>query len=342
MNLLIGSVSGAIKRSPNVLGKWFQPDSFYFANTLEDSKLNEVDVFIQTNLLKLKFFNSSKLDYYKFIAQSNKPKLVLESPMFRSVSRNSHKIGLLRLGWNSYQYHEGDFNNKNSDQKRWRFLQEKYKINRCDWKVNGEYILLLLQKPGDSSLNSIHLELGYKKYWDWVDDTVSEIRKRSDRKIIIRPHINGQKNSIERCSKISKKYKNCSVSKNYKWIPDYGPCGGSGLQKDLEDAWCAITYNSLSGVEAVLSGTPLITLHQGSMCWPVAHHSLDNIENLDRSINIDQWLYDSAYTTWTHEEFLSGKVWEHLKPRYEYWKNQAVISTNKFNKELEQWKNLLQ
>ena len=38
--LLIGSMIGAVKRAPNVLKKYFLPDDFYFAQTLDDERLH--------------------------------------------------------------------------------------------------------------------------------------------------------------------------------------------------------------------------------------------------------------------------------------------------------------
>jgi hypothetical protein len=337
--MIIGSIHGAVKRAPSVLKKYFLPDDFYFAQSIDDAKLNEVDVFVQTNLMKHKFYIRGRSPQYEYIIKSNKPKLVLESPMFRSISMpDGTKNGLHRMGWNSYQYADADFNNTNSPSDRWHWMQKTYKIARRDWKANGEHILLLLQKPGDSSLNKIYVNQGYKSYWKWAEDQVKEIRKYTDRKIIIRPHINQQSAGYKHAKDISSRYDNCFVSENYKWHESYGGSGGEALQKDLSNAWCSVIYNSLSGVESVMSGTPVIALDQGAMCWPVAHHKMSEIENLKRDISIDQWLYDCAYTTWTSTEFHSGKVWDHLKPRYEYWKNKSTLNDKNFDREMAVWK----
>jgi hypothetical protein len=319
--LLIGTIQGAIKRNPNVLKKYFKSDEFYFAESIDDPKLKDIDVFIQTNLLKYKFFLANRNDQYEYILKSGKPKLVMESPMFRSVENVGEKKGLYRLGWNSYQYHDSDYNNKNSPPDRWKWMESTYNIKRKDWKSNGEYVLFTMQKPGDSSLNELYTKQGYRNYWVWAEDTVKEIRKNTDRKIIIRPHINQQVNGNRHAEDICTRIDNCEVSKNYEWHPNFGASGGTGLQRDLDNAWCTVTYNSLSAVESVMSGTPVITMHKGAMAWPVAHHSLADIESLNRNIDITQWLYDSAYTSWTGQEFSSGAVWNHLKPRYEYWRD---------------------
>lgn len=320
--LNIATLPNSIKRQPKVLKQWFAVDNYEHFETLTDPKISNIDVFVQTNLIKHKFLRS-KISSYEFIIRSGKPKLVVESSMFRSIKTEALKLGILRLGWNSYQYHNADFNNTNSPPDRWNFLQKKYSIDVNEWKTDGEYILFTLQKPGDSSLQDITLNREYNGYWGWVEKTAKEIRKYTDRKIILRPHINQQDRGYAICSKIAEKIKNCSVSENYHWHKSMGASGGSGLQQDLKHAWCTITYNSLSSVESVLAGVPVIVLHKGAMTYPVAHHSLKDIENLNRNIDISQWLYDSAYTSWTYEELRSGKAWDHLRPRYSFWKNKT-------------------
>lgn len=333
--LNIASIPGVVKRSPNSLKRWFRGDNYNHYTDLSSHK--NIDAYIQTNLIKQKFYQTSRINSYEHILRSQKPKLVMESSMFRGTSIR----GLLRLGWNSYQHHEADFNNKDSDGDRWKLLQQKYGMEVSDWKANGEYVLFLLQKPGDSSLLDISLDSRYKDYWDWVSKTVVEIRKNTDRKIIIRPHINQQDISYNNSARISKTVKNCFVSENYKWKKDYGSSGGEGLQNDLSNAWCAVTYNSLSGVESVLSGTPLIALHQGSMAYPVAHKNLSQIETLNRNLDITQWLYDSAYTCWSSVELSRGEAWERLRPRYNYWVDQTKKNYNeniyKLEKLINKW-----
>lgn len=338
--LKIASIKGAIKRSPKSLAKWFSPDSFAHYDNLINPALQEVDVFIQTNLIKWKFYIRGRNEQYEYILNSKKPKLVSESPVFRSVTLKDPKMQLQRLGWNSYQHGDCDYNNKNSLPDRWNWMQKEYSIARKDWKKNGDYILLLLQKPGDSSLNKLYIENGYNifRYGDWVKDTVKNIRKHTDRKIIIRPHINQQTNGYKNAERVALEFDNVEVSSNYEWLPEFGASGGTGLQQDLSNAWCAVTYNSLSSIESVLSGTPVVALDKGCMAWPVAEHSLANIENLSRNHDISQWLYDLSYSCWTAEELTSGKTWEHLKPKYEYWKAKTLQNNTK---EIQLWKEYL-
>ena len=50
------------------------------------------------------------------------------------------------------------------------------------------------------------------------------------------------------------------------------------------------------------------------MAWPIAHHKLSQIENLNYNIDRTQWCNEVAYTQWTAEEDSNGDSWAHLKP----------------------------
>jgi len=81
------------------------------------------------------------------------------------------------------------------------------------------------------------------------------------------------------------------------------------LEEDLAEAVICVTYNSTTGVEAVLAGVPTIAMDEGAMAWDVSGHALDEIVRPER----EAWAHDLAYTSWTPEEISSGEVWAHLK-----------------------------
>lgn len=317
--MLICGIKDSIKKSKEQLEMMFPGEEIYLAEDHTDPNLENADMFVQTNLLKRKFIWRNIHHGYQYILDSKKPKVVIESPMFRKVYHNWNRGESpkhLRFGWNSYLYNKGDYNNQNSPPDRWKKLQKNFDIKNEDWKKEGDYILFLCQKSGDSSMN--HLYQDYETYWEWIDEKVQEIRQYTDRTIVLRPHLLQQGRSIPNLKEISSRYKNVRLSKN---IPSgLTHYGGESLQEDLKNAHCAVTFNSLAGVDAVLAGVPLIALDQGCMATPVAHLNLDQVESLDRNIDKTQWLYDSAYTQWDGDEFASGEAWNHLKPNYEKWK----------------------
>lgn len=270
---------------------------------LTDEFRTDTDGYLQTNLLKPKFFESNRHKSYQFILDTKKPFLVSESPAFREFPFYS------RLGWYSYKWSDGLFGNINSPSDRWDSFQQRTGIRIQDWNSPGDHILIMGQKEGDSSLNKLYEK--YETFYGWVGDTIKEIRKYSDRKIIIRPHPRNLSNGIRLAKKLSKKFKNVSVNDQ---VESNGISGGSNLDQDLKNAYCVITYNSLSAVEAVTRGIPTFAFDDGSMIWPIAHKDIKTIENLKYDIDITQWCYDIAYTQWTIEENRKGISWAHLKP----------------------------
>jgi len=265
----------------------------------------DADCFVQTNLLKPKFYKQQeRASAYQYILDSNKPFLVLESPVFRKYP------AWTRLGWYSYKWSDGIFGNEKSSSDRWNKFQKETGIVFKEWNSPGDHILIMGQKEGDSSLSEMYKE--YESFYDWVEKIVHDIRKYSDRKIIVRPHPRNLRHGIGMCKKLNKHSKlNIEISTN---LTDGGIQGGEGLDRDLQNAYCVITYNSLSAVEAICEGIPTFAFDNGSMIWPVAHKDISQIEKLNYDIDITQWKYDIAYTQWNRKENKTGESWAHLKP----------------------------
>ena len=58
-------------------------------------------------------------------------------------------------GWLSYKRNKGIFNNQNSPPDRWHKIKEEFDISIKDFHVEGDNILLILQRPEDSSIHDI-------------------------------------------------------------------------------------------------------------------------------------------------------------------------------------------
>lgn len=271
----------------------------------------EADCFYQTNEKKKKFYTGNREDtqgkYFNYILDSEKPFIVSESNPFRQYD------GWMRFGWNSYKWTEGNFNNTNVGRDRWNRFESLTKIKFTDWNSPGDYILIMGQKPSDSALNSMY-DLGIENFYDWVKAVIKKIRKYSDRPIMFRPHPRGLLKGLSKLKKdIEKKYDNVEFSLNVKTGVNQG---GSGLDYDLNNAYCVVTYNSLSSIEAAILGIPVFALDDGCMTYPISHKNLRDIENINYDIDITQWQNEIAYTMWNKEDVKTGKCWEHLKPVY--------------------------
>jgi hypothetical protein len=163
-------------------------------------------------------------------------------------------------------------------------------INLKPWHQSDEIILciqhaLSQQWEGMPSTNQ------------WVENNINEIRKFTDRKIIIRSHPRWT-------------YQSKQVFKNVE-IQHPRPNNESiNFKNSLNSAWAIISWNSNPGVVAALEGVPVF-VGPASLAQPVGNSNLKNIESPlmpDR----EQWANDLAYTEWSVDEILAGKPLERL------------------------------
>jgi hypothetical protein len=287
-------------------------DKFISVKDIKDPAVKRADCFYQTNEIKPKFLDDERIGwhgkYMLHIKNSEKPFIVSESQPFREHD------GWLRFGWNSYRWNDANWNNANVDSIRWDRFQKLTNIKFTDWNSPGDAIIIMGQKEGDSSLVKIYQQ-GYESIYDWIGDQISEIRKHSDRKIIIRPHPRNLDRGAKLTTRLIDKLAlvDVVISEN---LTSGGNQGGKGLDADLAQAHCVVTYNSLSGVEAVVKGIPVFALDGGSMVHPVAHHKLSQIEKINYNIDLQDWKNKIAYSMWNKEDVMSGDCWSHLKPVY--------------------------
>ena len=286
-------------------------DSFEMLQELDLDRISDADCFYQTNMLKPKFLDAHNLSIrgkkYLHMHNAVQPTIVSESEPFRQYG------GYLRFGWHSYGWTDANCNNENVGPERWNKFEEKTGVKFKDWHSPGDYILLMGQKEGDSALVSLFNQ--NKNFYTWVLETILEIRKYTDRKIVFRPHPRTAIRGVKFLEKLltEHKLKNVEITKN---LTQGGNQGGIGLDNDLNNAYCVVTFNSLSGIESVINGIPVFAMDGGSMVYPIAHKDLSQIENLKYDINLQDWKNKIAYTMWNKQEVKNGECWAHLKLVY--------------------------
>jgi hypothetical protein len=83
------------------------------------------------------------------------------------------------------------------------------------------------------------------------------------------------------------------------------------IQKQLQNAWCTVTYSSGTGIDAVLNGIPNIACDTGSMVHDVSSTDIKQVEEPYRG-DKKEWTNKIAHCQWSIEEFESGECWEHV------------------------------
>jgi len=310
---LIVAIKEAYRNHPIIGG-----DNIVLADWSDKDTINSADIFLQSNILEQK--RQKKLGHiYEYIRYSGKPYICAESAVFRRNMPNyPNPRAYHRFSWWSYFHDEGEYNVKDCPPDRWNRVQSEQNIEIKDWHQPGDAILLLLQRPGDSSLKNLLKK--HKTYDAFLSHTLTEIRKYTDRKIIVRLHparIERQLEIIDRCH-----LKNFELSQNNTGAGLLN--GGDGLYQDFNRAWAVIGFNTNALTESACEGIPTFSLCPSSMAWPVSNKSLSKLEKPD-VFDRQQWLNNLAYCQWRTDEIEQGLPWQHLKSLYP-----AVIDRNPY------------
>ena len=201
--------------------------------------------------------------------------IVLERGYFGDRLNEQTSVCLIGADGNDF------FNNENSPSDRF----DKHKDLMQPWKPGKEYVLVMGQHPNDRSVESID-ERG------WVYDQLVAL-KEAGHKVMYRPHPSDRG----------------SQRVPAKVLVDHG-----ALAESLKDAKCVVTFNSNSGVDALLAGIPVIAMDEKSRAYPIAGHDLDYIPKKAAIKETDraQWISDLAYCQWTKKEISDGKAFAHL------------------------------
>ena len=271
--------------------------------------MNEVDAFIQTNVLGV--IKNNMKEQHDFMDSTGKPRIVIEQATFRkNLDFDKPETYYYKVGLNHFTYDKGIFYNQNSPADRWERIQKEQEIEIKPWRhmqyTGSEYILFLLQNPIDTSLNPL-LESGVK-YEDWINETLFKIKQITKKKVRVRLHPRFQ----GRFDKMKLLVNADEVSDTYGgWNKSNG---GQSLYHDLRNAWACVTFSSNAATEAICEGIPVVNLHKSSFSWPVSYHTLDILAQDMIECNFDrtQWLKDCAYTQWTMKEINSGIVHKRL------------------------------
>lgn len=185
------------------------------------------------------------------------------------------------------------FDNK-IDHSVWTAIADSYQFSPRPWRERGKRILICLQRSGGWSMDG-------QDVLAWLGSTVQQIKKHSDKPMVIRGHP-GSQNILPQV-----------IAQH----PDIRVSVESDLRRDLESAWATVTYNSSPGVASVLWGIPAFVTDpcpQRSQAWPTVNTDLSKImtpEMPDR----EEFYHRLAQCHWNTAELPTGQAWRFLKDR---------------------------
>ncbi len=234
------------------------------------------------------------------VVESGIPYIQLETQLVgRPIDTAFHSE--FRVGVNGFLWDDAEwgFEHINHDRSNKVFERNGYDPN-VPWKQDGEYILLCMQKVGDASLRGADV-------FAWTEQSVNQIRRYTDKDIVIRPHPLYRKSTLHN----TLKEKVLAVADVHWQEADVTKPDFVAIDKQLKNAWCTVTYSSGTGIDAVINGVPNVACDTGSMVYDVSSTDIAEIENPYRG-DKTEWCNRIAHCQWSVGEFESGECWEHV------------------------------
>jgi hypothetical protein len=223
--------------------------------------------------------------------KNGKRSLVVDSNLFLYVNK-TNPLHYLRYSLDGVFPTTGFYFDKDINPLRWQKISRNLNLNLKPWRTSGNHILLCLQRNGGWSMG------GFSSI-DWMNLTIANIRKYSNRPIVVRAHPGDKK--IKSILKINHKNVSLSTKEN--------------LVDDLRGAWATVVYNSSPSVASIIEGVPAFltdSVPQHSQSFDVANIDISNIENPvipDRQA----WVEKLAMCHWNFDELKSGEAWQFFK-----------------------------
>lgn len=225
------------------------------------------------------------------LKNSNTPRVFVDSNILH-YSRKEHEWH--RYSLNSVYPSDGVYLFDNIDKTKWKTFSDWHNASLIPWRNDGRFILIFCQRPKGWNLFGNDQDL-------WLQQTIEQIRKYSQRPIRIRMHP-GDGSKDKQIEKIKKRYEeSISISTE------------ENIRDALRNCWCGIGYNSTPTSVAAIEGIP-VYVHDPANSWAkdIAFSDLSMIENPPLPDRAD-WINKIANIHWSNDEVKSGKLWAAIK-----------------------------
>lgn len=206
---------------------------------------------------------------------------------FRSSGRNVivAEVGMLRRGSTWKLGLNGTGNTAYYGKELVPGRADQLRIAALPWSTDGYNIVIAAQRSDSEQW------AGMPPTVAWLTETVRELRKHTDKPIIIRPHPRQRIGTVP----------GCVIEMP---VPVQGTYDNFDYDRSLKTAWAVVNYNSGPGPQAVLAGVPAF-VGQSSLAASVGNLDLSTINNPLRP-DRTQWLEQIAHTEWYTDEIATG------------------------------------
>lgn len=264
--------------------------------TYDDSDIRECDIAVIFGSWKDR--DTPWHNCKRRIVSSTRPFVCIETPLIgRGPVTDILEDEWYRIGVNGFLADSGRFFNQNKSypSDRWEKISQKLNVELLPWKQDGSYIVVALQLPGDASLRGVNVT-------KWAADTVEKLRRYTNRHIVVRTPQLDREFDPENILRI-RSIDGVSLQQGTR----------ENLFHTLDNAYATVSYSSGFGIDSAIRGVPAVAINSGSFAYSLGNNNLSQIENLNRSEDREQWLYNLSYAQWSRKEIRDGRAWTHIK-----------------------------
>lgn len=221
--------------------------------------------------------------------------ITADSNLFLYANTTNKPHHYLRYSINGIFPTTGNYCDDRINPKRWEQISRDCNIQLGDMKHKGKHIVLCCQRDGGWSM-------GDSSVIQWANNCITELRKHTDMKIIIRGHPGDKSAPTYLKDNTFAHHKNVVVSR---W--------GTPLERDLQKAWAVVNHNSSSVVGPIIMGYhAFVTDPQKSQCAEVANTDFSKILSPDE-FDREKWLQRISMFHWKFSELQDGTCWSHMR-----------------------------
>ena len=234
--------------------------------------------------------SSPHLQLRKKVLNNHKNIIIIDSNLFQFANAGLANY-YLRYSLNDVFPDTGFYFDNKISRDRWRSISQRLGIALRDYR-KGKHILICLQRVDGWSMDGTDVQ-------NWLDRTVAEIRKHTDRPILVRKHPGDRRQQTIRIDN------RCRISNS------------ASILEDLDKAHATVTFNSSPGVASLIEGVPAFVTDPKfyrSQTYPICNTSLDKIENPEQ-FDRDAWIHRICQSHWNEDEIRSGDAWKFMRER---------------------------
>jgi hypothetical protein len=189
-------------------------------------------------------------------------------------------------------YDRAEYANHNSTSAKWQEISNRLNISLKPPRT-GPNILICMQRDGGFAMKTLDPI-------QWASDKITEIRKYTQRPIVIRPHP-GSYNMPD-----------FDRFKRMQHVSVIDP-KQSKLIDNLRTAHSVIVFNSSAAVAAVCEGVSVFADDSSCVAWDVANKNIADIEQ-PKQFSRDRWVWDLSAAHWNDDDGRSGRIWKKFLP----------------------------